>query len=96
MYAGEMVSTAAAAMLSGWIAERVIDTGVRVRGIAPLALSGSVLADNTAVFAFDPITPGASYSTASGVTFASIPEPGSLVLVAFGAGLTWAATAIEW
>ena len=37
MYAGEMVSTAAAAMLSGWIAERVIDTGVRVRGIAPLA-----------------------------------------------------------
>ena len=37
MHAGEMVSTAAAAMLSGWVAERVIDTGVRVPGIAPLA-----------------------------------------------------------
>jgi uncharacterized membrane protein YeaQ/YmgE (transglycosylase-associated protein family) len=37
MDAGEMVTTAAAAMLSGWVAERVIDTGVRVRGIAPLA-----------------------------------------------------------
>ena len=30
MHAGEMVSTAAAAMLSGWVAERVIDTARRV------------------------------------------------------------------
>ena len=36
MNAGEMVSTAVAAMLSGWVAETVIDTGVRLPGIGPL------------------------------------------------------------
>jgi uncharacterized membrane protein YeaQ/YmgE (transglycosylase-associated protein family) len=36
MHAGEMVSTAVAAMLSGWVAERVIDSGVRLPGIGPL------------------------------------------------------------
>ena len=36
MNAGEMVSTAVAAMLSGWVAERVLDTGVRLPGIGPL------------------------------------------------------------
>ena len=37
MNAGEMVSTGAAAVLSGWVAERVLDTGIRLRGIAALA-----------------------------------------------------------
>ena len=37
MHAGAMLSTAAAAMLAGWVAERLIDTGVRLPGIAPLA-----------------------------------------------------------
>ena len=54
--------------------------------IAPFSLSGSVLAENTALFSFKPITPGASYTTASGVTF--VPEPASAWLMLCGIVLT--------
>ena len=37
MHAEKMMTMAAAAMLSGWVAERVMDSGVRLRGIGPLA-----------------------------------------------------------
>jgi len=51
-------------------------------GIAPFNLSAAVMAENTATFQFQPITPGASYSTASGVVF--VPEPTSAHLVLCG------------
>jgi len=51
-------------------------------GIAPFNLFATVMAENTATFQFQPITPGASYTTASGVTF--VPEPSSFVLAALG------------
>jgi hypothetical protein len=51
-------------------------------GIAPFSMSGSVSAENTAVFSFTAITPGASYTTASGVTF--LPEPPSALLMLCG------------
>jgi len=60
-------------------------------GIAPfLGLSASVHAEHTSTFHLDPITPGASYSTASGAAFLSTPEPASM----FGAlsGLALIAT----
>jgi len=47
-------------------------------GIAPFSLFATVMAENTATFQFQPITPGASYTTASGVTF--VPEPTAFVL----------------
>lgn len=51
-------------------------------GLAPFSMSVSVLAENTAVFQFEPITPGASYLTASGVRF--VPEPTTGVMVLGG------------
>jgi hypothetical protein len=56
-------------------------------GIAPFSLSASVIADNTAVFEFVPITVGASYVTASGATFPAVseaPAPGGLALAVAG------------
>lgn len=52
-------------------------------GIAPFTLFGTVMAENTATFELQPITPGASYTTASGVTF--VPEPTGCVLAILGA-----------
>jgi hypothetical protein len=52
-------------------------------GIAPFDLSASIMAENTAVFSFVPITPGASYSTGSGVVF--VPEPMSALMMVCGA-----------
>ncbi|MBX9652162.1 hypothetical protein K2Y11_00940 [bacterium] len=48
-------------------------------GIAPFNLSASVLAENTAYFKFDAITPGASYSAASGAVY--VPEASSSVMM---------------
>jgi hypothetical protein len=51
-------------------------------GIAPFAKSGAVHAENTAVFHFEPITAGASYTTASGITY--VPEPATFWLAVAG------------
>lgn len=48
-------------------------------GIAPFNLNPSVIAENTAYFKLDPITAGASYSTASGVTY--VPEASSVAML---------------
>jgi hypothetical protein len=47
-------------------------------GIAPFGKSAAVHAENTSVFHFEPITAGASYTTASGITY--VPEPASIWL----------------
>ena len=49
--------------------------------------SGTTTADagNSAFFALDPMTAGADYSTGSGLTYSSVPEPGSVVLIGVGA-----------
>lgn len=47
-------------------------------GIAPFGKSAAVHAENTAVFHLEPITAGASYTTASGITY--VPEPASIWL----------------
>jgi len=49
-------------------------------GIAPFNLNASVLAENTAYFKLDAITPGASYSAASGAVY--VPEVSSVVMLA--------------
>jgi hypothetical protein len=63
-------------------------------GIAPFGMSGSAFAENTAVFHLVPITPGASYSTASGVTF--VPEPASVWGMLSGIALLGLSRARVW
>jgi hypothetical protein len=64
-------------------------------GLAPFNFSGAAVSENTAVFQFKPITPGASYRTDSGVTF--VPEPASAFMMLCGSALLslWGARAMR-
>jgi hypothetical protein len=50
----------------------------------PVSVSGSVDVSNTATFNLVSLNPAASYTTASGVLYLPVPEPGSLWLVGLG------------
>lgn len=82
-----IVNTAIGSQLS---ATSTFTLSAGASGIAPFNLSSSATAENTATFAFQPITPGASYSTASGTVF--VPEPATIWLMLAGAavvGVRW-------
>jgi hypothetical protein len=58
--------------------------------LTAVQINGSMTVDarDTAAFHLDPVTPGAGYTTASGVSYlstAAVPEPASLTLLGLGA-----------